>query len=60
MNSTIDNPLSVGKGPSYVVIKGKNENNFHIAISCSANDFYNNVTNTCEQCPTAQKSFGGQ
>ncbi len=55
-----DTSVSVGMGPEYVVLKQKNEISFKIAAFCSVNSRYNNVTNSCEACPIAQKSFGGQ
>jgi hypothetical protein len=60
VNNKTDTSVSVGMGPQYVVLKQKNEANFKIASSCSVGSRYDNVTNSCEVCPTAQKSFGGQ
>lgn len=60
VSNTTNASVSVGMGPQYVVLKQKNDVNFKIASFCSVGSRYDNVTNSCQVCPTAQKSFGGQ
>lgn len=55
-----DSTVTVGIDKHVLVIKQTNSDVLQMAASCQLGYFYDNSTNTCNECPIAQKSFGGQ